>query len=100
MEVWQDFKLFRMVLICVLDNVSKAMPSYWVQRSVSTNTLTRFKLEAIEVVIENFVLKQMHRWIVLNKVIPDFNDIVIVVNVSINKSIKAWFKSSYKLTKA
>lgn len=56
-KIWKYKKLLCIYLALVLKNISEPMPSYRVERGISTNSFILLKLEAVKVIVEDLVLE-------------------------------------------
>lgn len=68
------------------------MFSYRIEWSTRSDIFVLLELEYIEIVIKYFVLLVDLIVGFLNKVVPDLDHIIIIINVTVSKSVLALFK--------
>ena len=88
--MWKDAKLVRIFLVNVLDDVSKPVVSFWIHRCIRFYFFTHLEIEYFKIVVEDLLFFETLVEIRLDQVIPDFGDVIVIVNMTVHERIVAW----------
>lgn len=80
--------------IVARDDVAKAVGQDGVHWRVGLHSLAFVQLEDVEVIVQHLVFFVLPRARILDQVVPDFYNIIIIINVAVDESIKAGLESS------
>ena len=93
-KIWINQQLVWFLERSVGDDVSKLVASDGVQRCVGPDFPLRLEVKDVEIVVEYFVLLQVLVVGRKDEVVPNLDDIIVVIHVAIGKRVQSRLQSS------
>ena len=94
MKIWQHDKRSRTFLGCIGKEISKLMDPQRIERSVGLNLHVFFCFKYLLIEVENVILVIFEIVDFVDKIITNFDDIVVIIQVTVSQCVETCDQSS------
>ena len=97
MEIWYQTYCLMILADLIWDDISKSVAPDAFKWCIWLYFFVVVQNENVEVLITDIIFWKVLRTTLFDKVIPDFDNVITIIDMPINEGVQSWFKTTYEL---